>query len=109
MHERCVESVAWTLVYSKRANLVFGRIVCSVMPRGPRVGALVCSMQSFSGGVGGHGSASSKKKIRMREAVWRKAKDAVDKRYERDYIRERVLDLNEATLTPRYPNVTAQN
>lgn len=60
----------------------------------------------FQRGVGGHGSASSPRKIKMRNTVWQKAKDAVDSRYDRNYIRERVLDLNEATLTPRYANVT---
>lgn len=61
---------------------------------------------NFKRGVGGHGSSSSKKKIALRAAVWKKAHRACDDRYERGYIRERVLDLNDGLLTPRYSNDT---
>lgn len=64
---------------------------------------------NFKRGVGGHGSASSKKKIQMRAAVWFKAKTAVDKRYDREYVKERVLGLNDATLAARYANETNNN
>lgn len=56
----------------------------------------------FQRGVGGHGSASSPAKIKMRDTVWKKAKAAVDSRYDRNYIREHVLVLNNRTLARRY-------
>ncbi|CDF36037.1 unnamed protein product [Chondrus crispus] len=56
----------------------------------------------FTRGVGGHGSTSSPAKAKMRDVVWRRAKQAVDIRYERQYIHEHILALNAATLMKRY-------
>ena len=56
----------------------------------------------FERGVGGHGSTSSKEKTKMRDVVWRKAKDAVDSRYDRAYIHQHCLQLNNKTLMLRY-------
>jgi len=57
---------------------------------------------SFERGVGGHGSASSPAKVKMRDTVWRRAKAAVDSRYDRTYVREHVLSLNNRTLMTRF-------
>ena len=56
----------------------------------------------FQRGVGGHGSTSSKSKVEMRATVWKKAKEAVDTRYDRQFIHEHVLLLNNRTLMPRF-------
>lgn len=56
---------------------------------------------NFQRGVGGHGSASSPSKVKLRGIVWKKAKDAVDQRYDRAYIHQHVLSLNNQTL-PRF-------
>lgn len=56
----------------------------------------------FQRGVGGHGSTSSPEKAKMRDVVWKRAKEAVDLRYERGYIHQHVLALNNATLMKRY-------
>lgn len=56
----------------------------------------------FRRGVGGHGSTSSPAKAKMRDTVWRRAKAAADARYDRPYIHEHVLALNNGTLMKRY-------
>lgn len=56
----------------------------------------------FKRGVGGHGSTSTPEKTKMRDTVWKKAKEAVDERYDRTYIHNHVLRLNNATLMPRF-------
>lgn len=56
----------------------------------------------FRRGVGGHGSTSSIEKTKMRDTVWKRAKEACDTRYDRAYIHEHVLALNNVTLMKRY-------
>lgn len=56
----------------------------------------------FKRGVGGHGSTSSPAKTKMREVVWKRAKLAVDERYDRAYVRQFALELNNRTLSARY-------
>ncbi|CAN8065518.1 unnamed protein product [Agarophyton chilense] len=56
----------------------------------------------FQRGVGGHGSASSPSKIKLRGQVWKKAKDAVDQRYDRAFVHQHVLLLNNQTLMARF-------
>lgn len=56
----------------------------------------------FRRGIGGHGSTSSPAKTKMREVVWKRAKEAADNRYDRTYIHEYVLALNNASLLHRY-------
>lgn len=56
----------------------------------------------FQRGVGGHGSTSSPSKAKMRDVVWKRAKEAVDTRYDRSYIHDHILALNNATLLPRF-------
>lgn len=56
----------------------------------------------FQRGVGGHGSTSTEAKAKMREVVWKRAKDVADSRYERDFTRGVVLKLNNLTLDLRY-------
>lgn len=53
---------------------------------------------AFKRGVGGHGSTSSPEKAKMRNTMWQRAKNVVDKRFERSYIRDHVVQLNNATL-----------
>lgn len=53
---------------------------------------------AFKRGVGGHGSTSSPKKAKMRNTMWQRAKNVVDKRFERSYIRDHVLQVNNMTL-----------
>lgn len=53
---------------------------------------------AFKRGVGGHGSTSSPKKAKMRNTMWQRAKKVVDERFERSYIRDHVVQLNNATL-----------
>lgn len=56
----------------------------------------------FKRGVGGHGSTSTKEKTKMRGKMWAKAKKVVDERFERKFIKEHVLQLNNQTLNWRY-------
>lgn len=56
----------------------------------------------FERGVGGHGSASTPEKARMRDTMWKKAKAVVDGRFERGFVREHVVQLNNRTLDWRY-------
>lgn len=60
----------------------------------------------FVRGVGGHGSTSSPKKAKLRGTIWKRAKTACDTRYDRAYIHNHVLMLNNQTLLPRYQNST---
>lgn len=55
----------------------------------------------FVRGVGGHGSASSPEKLKMRARVWERAVAYSNRRYARRRIHEYVEDLNNSTLTPR--------
>ena len=57
----------------------------------------------FQRGAGGHGSTKSKKSAALRNAVWKKAKNYVDKNFDRAYIRNFALLLNNKTLELRYP------
>jgi GT2 family glycosyltransferase len=57
----------------------------------------------FGRGVGGHGSTRSRRQARMRGIMWRKAKALADARFERDYVRDFALRLNNETLRRRYP------
>lgn len=59
----------------------------------------------FERGVGGHGSTSTKEKTAMRGKMWKKAKAVVDDRFERGFIRDHVLLLNNQTLKRRYERV----
>lgn len=63
----------------------------------------------FQRGVGGHGSTSSEAKTKMRDVVWRKAKDAVDARYDRAYIHNHCLSLNNQTLLQRFESRPSAN
>jgi hypothetical protein len=56
----------------------------------------------FERGVGGHGSTSSPEKAKMRDTMWKKVKAVVDDRFERGFVREHVLKLNNVTLMQRY-------
>ena len=55
----------------------------------------------FERGVGGHGSASSKEKLKMRERVWKRAVAYTNRRFARRRIHEFVEDLNNRTLMKR--------
>lgn len=56
----------------------------------------------FQRGVGGHGSTSTPAKTKMRETVWKRAKAAVDTRYDRAYVHQHVLSLNSQALLRRF-------
>lgn len=60
----------------------------------------------FVRGVGGHGSTSTSDKTGMRNTIWIRAKTACDTRYDRSYIHDHVLMLNNQTLLPRFHNTS---
>jgi glycosyltransferase involved in cell wall biosynthesis len=56
---------------------------------------------AFVRGVGGHGSATSTRKIKQRELVWERAVAYTNRKYDRRRIHEFVVAHNSKTLTER--------
>jgi glycosyltransferase involved in cell wall biosynthesis len=56
---------------------------------------------SFERGVGGHGSATSRNKIKQRERVWERAVAYTNRRYYRRRIHDFVVKKNNKTLSKR--------
>jgi GT2 family glycosyltransferase len=61
----------------------------------------------FRRGIGGHGSTSTPKKAALRNTMWLKVKDTVDARFERNYVRDVALKINNQTLKWRYSTSAA--
>lgn len=55
----------------------------------------------FARGVGGHGSATSPAKLKLRERVWQRAVAYTNRKYPRRKVHDHVVALNERTLTKR--------
>lgn len=55
----------------------------------------------FARGVGGHGSATSPAKLKLRERVWQRAVAYTNRKYPRRKVHDYVVALNERTLTKR--------
>jgi len=55
----------------------------------------------FMRGVGGHGSATSDAKLKLRERVWQRAVAYTNRKYARRRVHEFVVALNERTLVKR--------
>lgn len=55
----------------------------------------------FARGVGGHGSATSPAKLKLRERVWQRAVAYTNRKYPRRKVHDYVVALNKRTLTKR--------